>query len=131
MFPHCACVDRLHISCRQKKSLFFSVGNCASCKSAIDGEASVVGSAHYHPKCFTCADCKAPLGTDKYYIIGGKNYCSKDRYVSYDGCVIFIISTFLHFCNQKQGLLSALIVSRYVLAEFICFLFQKLKWGNL
>ena len=61
---------------------FFFLGNCASCKSAIDGEASVVGSAHYHPKCFTCADCKAPLGTDKYYIIGGKNYCSKDRYVS-------------------------------------------------
>ena len=67
-----------------KKSLFFSVGNCASCKSAIDGEASVVGSAHYHPKCFTCADCKGPLGTEKYYIIGGKNYCSKDRYVSCD-----------------------------------------------
>jgi len=61
-------------------------GNCASCKSAIDGEASVVGSAHYHPKCFTCADCKAPLGTEKYYIIGGKNYCSKDRYKFLDNC---------------------------------------------
>lgn len=61
-------------------------GNCASCASAIDGEASVVGSAHYHPKCFTCADCKAPLGTDKYYIIGGKNYCSKDRYKFLDNC---------------------------------------------
>jgi len=59
-------------------------GNCASCKSAIDGEASVVGSAHYHPKCFTCAECNAPLGTEKYYIIGGKNYCSNCRYVSCD-----------------------------------------------
>merc|ERR1711953_514638 len=61
-------------------------GKCASCGTAIDGEASVVGSAHYHPKCFTCADCMKPLGTDKYYIIGGKKYCSQDRHKFLENC---------------------------------------------
>lgn len=65
----------------EKNEIFFS-GNCHLCGNDIHGEASVVGDVHYHPKCFTCSECKEPLGTDKYYIINGKNYCSKDRYVS-------------------------------------------------
>ena len=69
--------------------LWYFSGKCASCGTAIDGEASVVGSAHYHPKCFTCADCMQPLGTDKYYIIGGKKYCSQDRHVSH--CQHFVV----------------------------------------
>ena len=59
---------------------FFS-GTCTSCGISIEGEASVVGEEHYHPKCFVCTDCKKPLGTAKYYIIGGQNYCAECRYV--------------------------------------------------
>ena len=60
--------------------IFFS-GTCSSCGISIEGEASVVGEEHYHPKCFVCTDCKKPLGTAKYYIIGGQNYCAECRYV--------------------------------------------------
>ena len=65
-----------------KFSINIFSGICASCGISIDGEASLVGKSHYHPKCFICADCKKPLGTTKYYIIDGKNYCAQDRYVS-------------------------------------------------
>jgi len=61
-------------------------GNCGSCGISIDGEASVVGEIHFHPKCFVCADCKNPLGTAKYYIIGGKNYCEQCRYKYLEKC---------------------------------------------
>ena len=63
-------------------NITFFTGTCASCGISIEGEASVIGQTHYHPKCFICSDCKKPLGTAKYYIIGGKNYCAEDRYVS-------------------------------------------------
>ena len=66
----------------RNKFKFIYPGNCGSCGISIDGEASVVGEIHFHPKCFVCADCKNPLGTAKYYIIGGKNYCEQCRYVS-------------------------------------------------
>ena len=46
----------------------------------------MVGQTHYHPKCFTCTDCKEPLGTSKYYIINGKNYCGKCRAKFLENC---------------------------------------------
>jgi hypothetical protein len=61
-------------------------GNCAACGISIDGEASVVGKIHYHPNCFSCAECRKPLGTTKYFIIGGKNYCSEDRLKFLETC---------------------------------------------
>ena len=45
-----------------------------------------MGQTHYHPKCFTCTDCKEPLGTSKYYIINGKNYCGKCRAKFLENC---------------------------------------------
>eukprot|EP00093_Oithona_nana_P003123 03123.XXX_42757_40390_1 [CDS] Oithona nana genome sequencing. len=61
-------------------------GNCGTCGLPIDGEASLVGQKHYHPKCFTCTDCQEPLGTSKYYIISGKNYCGKCRAKFLENC---------------------------------------------
>lgn len=61
-------------------------GDCSACGKMIAGEASVVGKTHYHPECFRCADCHKPLGTAKYYIIGGNNYCSDDRFKFLECC---------------------------------------------
>jgi len=61
-------------------------GNCPICGLPIEGEATLVGQTHYHPKCFTCTDCKEPLGTSKYYIINGKNYCGKCRAKFLENC---------------------------------------------
>lgn len=51
-------------------------GNCTACGSLIETEANVVNGQHYHTTCFTCDECKKPLGAEKYFILKEKNYCS-------------------------------------------------------
>ncbi|TRY73262.1 hypothetical protein TCAL_03352 [Tigriopus californicus] len=62
-------------------------GNCPKCDQPIEKEASVVGESHYHPGCFICEGCQEPLGTQSFFIIDGKNYCSKDRERFLEKCV--------------------------------------------
>ena len=66
--------------------IFHKIGNCGTCGLPIEGEASLVGQTHYHPKCFNCADCKEPLGTTPYFIINGKNHCEKCRAKFLENC---------------------------------------------
>ena len=57
-------------------------GNCAECGSLIEKEANVVNGQHYHPNCFTCDECRQPLGAEKYFILNQKNYCKNCKDVS-------------------------------------------------
>jgi len=58
-------------------------GNCTACSGLIENEANVVNGQHYHPSCFTCDDCKQPLGNKKYFILKERSYCKscKDKYL--------------------------------------------------
>ena len=58
------------------------LGQCEECGLDVKGEASVVKGLHYHPKCFTCDECKRPIGSEKYFVIKGKKYCQNDKNVS-------------------------------------------------
>ena len=58
------------------------LGQCEECGLDVKGEASVVKGLHYHPKCFTCDECKRPIGSEKYFVIKGKKYCQNDKHVS-------------------------------------------------
>ena len=58
------------------------LGQCEQCGLDVKGEASVVKGLHYHPKCFTCDECKRPIGSEKYFVIKGKKYCQNDKHVS-------------------------------------------------
>ena len=66
-----------------KKTLSTPSGNCHSCGSLIEREASVVGDFNYHPSCFKCQGCERPLANEQYYIIEGGNYCNGCRDVSF------------------------------------------------
>ena len=67
---------------RSSKSPFYIfLGDCFACGEPISKEASLVGKTHFHPDCFRCAKCREPLGTKKFFVIDGKNYCEKDREV--------------------------------------------------
>ena len=58
------------------------LGQCEECGLDVKGEASVVKGLHYHPKCFTCDECKRPIGSEKYFVIKRKKYCQNDKNVS-------------------------------------------------
>ena len=62
--------------------IYFISGNCNACGSLIEEEANVVNGLHYHPSCFTCDDCKQPLGSEKYFILQERNYCKNCKEVS-------------------------------------------------
>jgi len=62
-------------------------GNCTSCGNLIENEANVVNGQHYHPTCFTCDNCKNPLGAEKYFILKGQNYCKDCKDCFLESCV--------------------------------------------
>lgn len=64
----------------------FKLGQCEQCGLDVKGEASVVKGLHYHPKCFTCDECKRPIGSEKYFVIKGKKYCQNDKHKHLDKC---------------------------------------------
>jgi len=64
----------------------YNLGTCGKCGTEVKREANVVKGVHYHPDCFACDDCKKPLGTQKYFIIGGKKYCQNDKLKHLDKC---------------------------------------------
>ena len=81
----------------KKKTPFAPSGNCHSCGSLIEREASVVGDFNYHPSCFKCQGCERPLANEQYYIIEGGNYCNGCRDVSFrtmllHRCILSMIS---------------------------------------
>ena len=86
------------------KHIINDTGNCNACGSSIEKEASVVNGVHYHPTCFNCDDCKQPLGTEKYYIIRGKNYCNLCKNVSQQSVIKFLCRVVHKMYNIKYQL---------------------------
>ena len=75
-----------------------NLGNCTSCGKLIENEANVVNGQHYHPTCFTCDNCKNPLGAEKYFILKGQNYCKDCKDVSLNSPNLdFLVDTFYIF----------------------------------
>ena len=41
---------------------------CGQCGLSIEGTSILVSGLSYHPACFTCAECEAPI-IDKFYTL--------------------------------------------------------------
>ena len=54
-----------------------SSGICKKCNQPIVGAAAKVGDDKYHPTCFVCADCKAPLGGQTFFPKDGETFCQR------------------------------------------------------
>jgi hypothetical protein len=53
---------------------------CAGCDQVIDGELVNAINLTFHPNCFVCKTCKAPL-SDSFFPVGdGTAYCEKHYY---------------------------------------------------
>jgi hypothetical protein len=53
---------------------------CAGCDQAIEGELVNAMESTFHPNCFVCKTCKAPLA-DSFFPAGdGTAYCEKHYY---------------------------------------------------
>ena len=63
--------------CEKDYELHFAP-HCAICGNAIVGECVNALQKTYHPGCFTCAQCKKPIGGNQFHLEDGKAYCEDD-----------------------------------------------------
>ena len=77
-------------------TLQVGLGSCGKCGDYLDENSVVVAGNSYHPKCFLCSECQAP--------IIGKFYSSQDgRFVSFH---LFLLNSELHLsvgCVKMTG----------------------------
>uniref|UniRef100_A0A2C9JGX1 PDZ and LIM domain protein Zasp n=1 Tax=Biomphalaria glabrata TaxID=6526 RepID=A0A2C9JGX1_BIOGL len=52
--------------------------HCDRCGKAVIGECLTALNKSYHPECFTCTQCRQPIGGTKFHIEDGKFYCEAD-----------------------------------------------------
>ncbi len=69
---------------------------CSACGETIDGDTIRPKETKlpFHPRCFTCNDCKKEI-TGKYYTVGDKIVCEEDYKVRLNVCQLFVDSTLL------------------------------------
>ncbi|XP_041362631.1 PDZ and LIM domain protein 7-like isoform X3 [Gigantopelta aegis] len=63
--------------CEKDYELYFAP-RCFKCGEAIIGECVNALSNSYHPQCFTCSQCRNPIGGNQFHIEDGKPYCEHD-----------------------------------------------------
>ena len=51
-----------------------TIGRCATCGNALDGQFVKCLDKKYHEKCFVCSGCRTPLEED-FYNVGGNPSC--------------------------------------------------------
>lgn len=51
---------------------------CSGCDNVISTDYLSAFNKKWHQECFSCAECKAPLGTGKFVEFNGKAFCEKD-----------------------------------------------------
>ncbi|XP_071131210.1 PDZ and LIM domain protein 7-like isoform X20 [Mytilus edulis] len=76
--------------CEKDYELYFAP-KCAVCGSAIVGECVNALQKTYHPKCFTCVQCKQQIGGNQFHLEDGKPYCENDWRQ--------LFQTMCHSCN--------------------------------
>ncbi|XP_076072243.1 PDZ and LIM domain protein 7-like isoform X14 [Mytilus galloprovincialis] len=76
--------------CEKDYELYFAP-KCAVCGSAIVGECVNALQKTYHPKCFTCVQCKQQIGGNQFHLEEGKPYCENDWRQ--------LFQTMCHSCN--------------------------------
>merc|ERR1712032_575184 len=92
----------------QEKS---DLGKCAACGSSIEESAVLAGGETFHQDCFTCTHCQGRLG-ERFYVVGGLNYCSDHQTVALDscsGCDILLNSLLEVICRKSVNVREAKI----------------------